>query len=221
MFHEGSASLAAAFTSGSTPPPHLGGMKILALALVLAATPAAASLPEVVAHLKATRTFTADFTQTAASGAMLTGRVTLARPGRVRFQYDRAPILVVADGRALNLIDYQVSQVSSWPIRGTPLAVLLDADLDLARFARVTRDDARGVTIEAQDAKHPEYGVTTLSFARDRAAPAGLRLTGWRVLDAQGATTRVTLDNLRFNAAVDPKTFKFRDPRPRRVPGKG
>lgn len=194
----------------------------LAVALIAIATPARADLAEVSRHLAAVTTMTAAFTQTADDGAVLTGRVTLKRPGRVRFQYDRAPFLVVADGRALHLIDYRVAQVSSWPVRGTPLAVLLDPTLDLGRFARVV-DDSRGagVTIEAADPRHPEYGTTTLRFARDASGPGGLRLEGWKVRDSQGKTTRVALSATRFDRPVADETFTFRDPRPKKVPGRG
>ncbi len=194
---------------------------LLALVLSLPSLPACAALSEVAAHLKATRTLAADFTQTAATGAVERGRMTLARPGRVRFQYAVSPKLVVADGRALNLIDYRVAQVTSWPIRGTPLAVLLDDTLDLARYAKVVRDDAREIAVEAADPRHPEYGVTTISFARDSGAPGGLRETGWEVRDAQGNLTRVALGAVTFNSAVDQALFRFRDPRPKRIPGKG
>lgn len=196
--------------------------QLLILAAALATTPAHATLAEVATHLRAVRTMRADFTQTAGNGATLRGRLTLARPGRARFQYERAPMLVVADGRSLTFVDYKVSQVSAWPIRGTPLAILLAPEPDLARIARVVGRGADGApTIEARDPNHPEYGTITLDFARDAAAPGGLRPTGWRVLDAQGAVTRVTLGRATWNAPVDPNAFKFRDPRPRRVPGKG
>ena len=192
----------------------------VALFAVLATTPAHATLAEVAAALKATTSFTAEFTQVAQSGATEHGRVTLARPGRVRFQYDHAPILVVADGHALNLIDYKVAQVSSWPIRGTPLAVLLDPDLDLARFAHVTRETGDGTTIEAEDKRHPEYGITTVDFARDSAAPGGLRVAGWQIRDAQGNLTRVSLGTPHYNIPIDSALFRFRDPRPHRIPGR-
>lgn len=187
----------------------------------LAAIPAHATLAEVAAALKAMTSFTAEFTQVAQNGATEHGRVTLARPGRVRFQYDHAPILVVADGHALNLIDYKVAQVSSWPIRGTPLAVLLDPDIDLARFAHVTRDTDDGTTIEAEDKRHPEYGITTVDFARDSAAPGNMRISGWQVRDAQGNLTRVSLGMPQFNIPINPGLFRFRDPRPHRIPGRG
>jgi len=197
-------------------------MKQFLIAAVLLAFPASAhaSLAEVAAHLRATRTFVAEFTQTAQSGAVEHGRVTLARPGRVRFQFDKAPILVVADGRALNYIDYKVSQVSVFPIRG-PLRLLLDDPGDLARYARVTAENANGIIVEAADPEHPQYGVLTIDFTRDSGAPGGLREAGWQVRDAQGNLTRVALSIPVYNLPVDSALFRFRDPRPRKIPGKG
>jgi len=194
---------------------------LLALAFTLGlSAPAAASIPEVSAHLAATRTMTADFRQTAESGAVATGKLTLARPGKVRFQYQKeVPLLVVADGRNLTMIDYQVSQVSRYPIRQTPLSVLLDANADLTRYARIVSSTPKALTVEAKDRKHPEYGVITIFFERDRTAPGGLELKGWRVLDAQGNTTRVDLSNIAFNVPVNDNAFRYRDPRPRSRPG--
>lgn len=186
----------------------------LAVAAVVAAAPAQASLPEVQAHLRAVDTMTADFVQTAANGASVSGKMTLARPGKVRFQYANSPLLVVADGKALNVIDYRVAQVSRWPIRNTPLAVLLDTSLDLSRYAREVASPTPGtVTVEARDPKHREYGTITMLFARDAAAPGRLRLTGWRVLDAQNNITQVRLSNVRFNLPVAKTAFAFTDPR--------
>ena len=190
------------------------------------AQPAHAALSEVSAHLKAAATMTADFTQTGANGSVSRGKLTLARPGKARFQYEPSvPLLVVADGRTLTMIDYEVAQVSKWPIRGTPLAALLDTTLDLASVAReLTPADggvAGFVTVAARDRKHPEYGAITLYFSRDRNAPGGLALSGWRALDAQGSTTQVQLSNVRYNIAIDKNAFSYRDPRLRgRPPGK-
>jgi outer membrane lipoprotein-sorting protein len=189
-----------------------------------AAAQAPAPLAQVSQHLKGLTTMTAAFTQTSTSGNVLRGQLTLARPGKVRFQYEPGvPLLVVADGKALTMIDYEVAQVSRWPIRGTPLAVLLDPTVDLARFARVLPAENGGVagfiTVEARDPKHPEYGTITLYFSRRAGAPAGLQLAAWRVLDAQGAVTQVQLSDVRFGVAVDRNAFAWRDPRRSARPG--
>ncbi len=199
-------------------------MKRIAAAIaLLAALPAAAApatIDDVRASLRATTTMTAGFTQTAANGGRLTGKLLLARPGRVRFQYDKAPLLVVADGKRLSVVDYEVAQVSQWPIKSTPLGVLLDGDADLAKFARVSGQVDNGVLVEARDARHPEYGAITLDFVRDANAPGGLALTGWTALDAQNNRTEVALSDVRYNVAVPAASFGFRDPRARTLPGK-
>ena len=200
---------------------------IAAAAAAFAVAPAQASLPQVATHLRGLQTMTADFTQTSGSGAVARGKLTLARPGKVRFQYEPSvPLLIVADGKSLAMIDYEVSQVSKWPIGGTPLAVLLDPKADVAKYGRVLEPGRGGlsgfVTIESKDKKHPEYGTITMYFARDAKAPGGLALSAWRVLDAQGNTTQVQLSNTRFNVAVDKSAFTYRDPRQRARPrGKG
>ena len=195
---------------------------VLTLALLIAAPAVAApaTLDNVRASLKATTTMTASFIQTAANGGVLTGKLLLARPGRIRFQYDRAPLLVVADGKRLSVVDYEVGQVSQWPIRSTPLGVLLDADADLARFARVSGQVANATEVEARDPRRPEFGAITLTFAADASAPGGLTLSGWTVLDAQHNRTTIALRDVRYNVEIARSSFGFRDPRTRAVPGK-
>ncbi len=189
----------------------------LAMPVAVIAAPAPAPLSQVTDHLRAVDTMTADFVQTDRNGKSLTGKLTLKRPGRIRFQYEKGvPLLVVGDGKALTMIDYSVKQVSRWPIGNSPLGILLDPSRDLGKAARVLPQvDDRILLVEAKDPKHPEYGTITIAFARLPSAPAGLMLRGWSVLDAQGNRSTIQLSNQRFNVAVDDKSFRWTDPRPR------
>ncbi|MDB5696164.1 MAG: cell envelope biosis protein LolA [Sphingomonas bacterium] len=194
-------------------------MKLLPLlpiaALVAAAPTPSADLAQVQRHLQALTTMTAAFTQTDRAGKSLTGTLTLKQPGRIRFQYQKGvPILLVADGGALTYIDYSVKQVQRWPVKNSPLGVLLDPQRDIGRYARVlpTGND-RVVSIEANDPKHPEYGRITLVFARQDGAPAGLAMQGWVALDSQGNRTTVRLSGQRFGEAVGDNAFRWNDPR--------
>lgn len=196
-------------------------IRLSIVAAALFALPAAAApLDDVTAALRATTTMTADFTQTAGNGAVSTGKLILSRPGRIRFSYDKLPLLVVADGKKLAFIDYEVSQVSEWPIASTPLGPLLAATPDLSRIARVTGTTNGAPQIEARDPKHPEYGTIAMAFAHDTAAPTGLALTGWTSTDAQNNITEIRLTNVRYNTPVPATSFGFRDPRTKRLPGK-
>jgi outer membrane lipoprotein-sorting protein len=202
-----------------------------ALALAAAALGAGAALPapaiaqprgglaQVQAHLRAIQTMTAHFTQSGRGGQVLSGTLTLKRPGRIRFDYGRsADMLVVADGRALHFIDYDVGRHQRWPIGDSPLSVLLNPDQDLARFARVVRDDDQVLMIEARDPRRREYGTITLAFAKVPNGPAGLVLQGWNLVDAQSNLTTVRLSDQRFNVPVADSAFSFREPARRAGP---
>ena len=191
----------------------------LAIAAVAAPLPAlaqqAGDLALVQRHLQAISTLTADFTQADRNGKVLTGVLTLKQPGKIRFQYQKGvPILIVADGGALVFIDYSVRQVQRWPIKNSPLGVLLDPGRDIARYAHVVGGgDDRLVSVEASDTKHPEYGRITLVFARNRTGPEGLMLQGWVALDSQNNRTTVRLANQRYGVPVSDGTFRWNDPR--------
>jgi outer membrane lipoprotein-sorting protein len=189
----------------------------LAAATVLVAPAAAqtADLAQVQRHLAAIETMTASFTQTDRNGQTLTGTLTLKKPGKIRFQYQKGvPLLIVGDGKALTFIDYSVRQVQRWPIGNSPLGVLLDPSRDISRYAKVVPSaNPAVVSVEAYDPKHPEYGRITLVLAKNAAAPAGLMLQGWVALDSQGNRTTIRLADQRFNVPVSDGTFKWNDPR--------
>jgi outer membrane lipoprotein-sorting protein len=191
-----------------------GAMKHALALLLLAATPASAtSLADIAVSLKGTTSLAADFTQAGADGRVLAGKLWLARPGKVRFQYDKAKMLLVGNGRTLSFIDYEVRQVSQWPVRRTPLQILLAAEPDLAPIARITADTPEGVEIAARDPKRPEFGTLSIRFVRVAGAPGGLALSGWTALDAQGGRSEVRLANVRYGASLAGVSFSFVDPR--------
>ncbi|WP_294087658.1 outer membrane lipoprotein carrier protein LolA [Sphingomonas sp.] len=191
---------------------------LFALAGLVIAAPlalAADSLSLVQAHLAAVDTMTADFTQTGRDGRTVSGVLTLKKPGRIRFQYEKGvPILVVGDGKSLWFLDYQVGQKQRWPIDDAPLGVLLDPSKDATRYAKIVPGADPGlVQVEAADPKHPDYGRITLVFQRQPGTPGGLQLQGWTALDAQSNRTVVRLSNQRFNQPVSDATFRFNEPR--------
>ncbi|WP_371431739.1 outer membrane lipoprotein carrier protein LolA [Novosphingobium sp.] len=166
--------------------------------------------------LRAITTMRANFVQTDRSGQSLSGVMTMKRPGKIRFQYERGvPLLIVSDGRALTLIDYEVRQVQRWPIRNSPLGALLDPSKDVARFARlIPTNHSSVVSIEVRDTRHPEYGTITLIFIRKASAPGGLELDSWVALDSQNKRTTVRLSGQQYGIDVPENTFRWNDPRP-------
>lgn len=183
------------------------------------AAPAAAQstgdLDLAVGALRAITTLQADFVQTDRNGQRVAGKLTLKRPGKIRFQYQQGvPLLIVGDGKALTMVDYEVRQVQRWPIGSSPLGALLDPTRDVKRFGTLQPSvDPSIVAIEVRDRKHPEYGVITLVFQRRASAPGGLELMSWVSLDSQNRRTTIRLSNQRYGMAIDDKAFRYVDPR--------
>jgi outer membrane lipoprotein-sorting protein len=145
----------------------------------------------------------------------MAGNLSLKRPGKIRFAYGGGVnMLLVANGKTLNFIDYDVGQKSSWPIAKSPLAVLLSPNPDLGRIARIVPSDSSNVVVvRARDARRPEFGTLVLAFQRMGSAPGGLQLEGWTAVDAQNKRTTVRLSGQRYNVAVPDSAFAFAEPR--------
>ena len=183
---------------------------------IAAPAPAATSndLALVQTSLAATRSMTADFLQADGKGRQQVGSLTLKQPGRIRFEYKGANALLVADGRTLHYLDYDVGQHSKWAIDKSPLAVLLSSNPDLGRIARILPSgNAQVVVVRARDARHPEFGTLVLAFQRSAGAPGGLKLEGWTAIDAQNKKTTVRLSSQRYNIAVPESAFSFTEPK--------
>jgi outer membrane lipoprotein-sorting protein len=183
---------------------------------IVASAPAVAADSADMAHLKShitsVRTMTADFVQTDARGRSAAGKMDLERPGKVRFDYGSGDLLLVADGKTLTLIDYQVGQKSSWPLNRTPLGVLLSNSPDLRGRAQIVPSgDPNVVSVRARDPA--QYGSVTLVFLRNGSAPGGLQLYGWTAIDGQNRRTTVKLSNVRYNAAVPQNAFTYAEPK--------
>jgi outer membrane lipoprotein-sorting protein len=193
----------------------------VAVAATLSGAPAeaqTASLSQVQRSLAATQSMTASFVQTDTRNRSVRGTLQLKRPGRIRFEYGGgANMLMVANGRNLTFVDYEVGQKSSWPIAKSPLSVLLSPNPDLNRIARLLpTSDPRVVLVRARDARRPEFGTLILAFVKSPSAPGGLLLEGWTAIDAQNKRTTVKLDGQRFNVAVPESAFTYAEPKRRK-----
>lgn len=163
-------------------------------------------------YLRSLDTMQGDFKQIGPTGNITTGRFYLRRPGRLRFEYDPpANILIVSDGFWLVLQDRELENFNRFPVFDTPLGALVADEIDLLAWAEVLNvTNQRGLLeLTLQDRKKPEEGWLRLSFTRPP-----LRLRQWRVLDAQGGLTTVSLSNVETGMPLPHSLFVFDEPAP-------
>jgi len=135
------------------------------------------------------------FTQINGDGSISTGRVYIKRPGRVRFEYDPPEeAMVLASANTVAIFDGRSNQPpETYPLRRTPLSVILERNVNLAKANMVVGHDYDGTatTVTAQDPEHPEYGNIQLKFT---ANPVELRQ--WIINDNAGGQTTVILGEM-------------------------
>ncbi len=180
------------------------------MAVLAAARPALAqqlSLNEISAYLNGIETAISPFTQVNDDGTLDTGKLYLRRPGRMRFEYDPPNnLLVIAGAGQLGIFDGKsnVGTAERYPLRRTPLNLILERNVDLARRNMVVGHvfDGTSTTVTMQDPEHPEYGSIALKFT---SAPVELRQ--WVIRDGQGALTTVILGELELGSQIAPRLF--------------
>ena len=164
-----------------------------------------AEIAEIEHYLDSIRTMSAEFQQFDEQGRVTTGRIYLARPGRMRVEYDPpTSYLLVASTGALVYYDPDVKQLTTLPLSSTPAAFLLKDHISLTKGV-VVKSFERGpgtMRIEVADADDESAGSVLLVF-EDR--PMALRQ--WTVTDAQGVKTQVVLTRTSFGVPLDPNLF--------------
>ncbi|WP_172300143.1 outer membrane lipoprotein carrier protein LolA [Pseudoruegeria sp. HB172150] len=187
-------------------------LRLLLMPLLLAATlqPAAAaeklSLNAISRYLNDLTTAQGRFTQINEDGTIATGNIYINRPGRIRFEYDPPEkTLVMAGGGQVAVFDGKSNlPPEQYPIKRTPLNLILERNVDLNRRNMVVGYDFDGTatSVLAQDPENPEYGNIRLKFT---GPPVELRQ--WIVTSGDGTRTTVTLNDMKTGGGVPARLF--------------
>jgi outer membrane lipoprotein-sorting protein len=166
-----------------------------------------AILMEISQKLSGIKTMNGEFVQFDPNGAERHGRFFIARPGRVRFQYDPPDALsVISDGESVLVFDKKLQTYDLWPLSQTPLRLLLDSGLDLATSNKVTRVSIAPdlIEVELYDKTRFTSGTLTLVFNR-----SNYELRQWTVRDEQDLETLVVLYNVETGNQLASDLFKI------------
>lgn len=175
------------------------------------ATPEAAKsqavLTQVAAYLNGLKTITARFMQVGPDGSVRTGKAIVQRPGKMRFQYDKPnPQLLVAGFGLLVYHDPRLNQTTNIPLSSTPLGILLAKHVQLSGPVTVTRvtQPPGEIQVTLIRTGKTAQGHITLVFSTNP-----LQLRQWRVTDAQGRITQVSLYDLHATKPFPGKDFEY------------
>jgi|GEM_PF-412591 outer membrane lipoprotein-sorting protein len=162
------------------------------------------------AYLNELKSISADFLQIDDQGNIMRGSIEIQRPGKMRVNY--APPshdFIVADGDMVHMWDGSLKSQTNVP-QSSSLAdfilrdpIKLGGDVTITKFERFPSK----LELTLMQTKDPGLGQLTLVFEDHP-----LLLRQWRVVDAQGRTTGVNLENEHMDVKFDRSIFNFLPP---------
>jgi outer membrane lipoprotein-sorting protein len=164
-----------------------------------------ANLDRISAYLNSIRTLRSEFVQIGPDGATDQGEVYIEKPGRIHFAF-RAPnpVSIVATGGRIYVKNARLNTVDNYDLDDTPLGLLLNEKVDLARNRAVmgVSEQDGALILRARTSTNRSNANITLVFS----APA-IELRQWTVKDNQGGTTTVALQDTQTGGSMDQALF--------------
>ncbi|MGN0929534.1 MAG: outer membrane lipoprotein carrier protein LolA [Alphaproteobacteria bacterium] len=149
-----------------------------------------------------------NFNQVSSNGATDSGVFYINKPGRMRLEY-KSPILLVADGSSIVYFDKKLDQISYISLDSNPASIILNGNINLTdekspvKISNITKNDDM-LEVELTVPNEKQSGKITMIFQEKP-----LSLLGWKVKDAQGITTTISLYNIKPAKNLSDSLFKI------------
>jgi len=183
-------------------------LPVLWVAMSLPVAAEKLSLDQISSYLNEFTTAKGGFTQINGDGTISTGTIYIRRPGRIRFEY--APpdkTLVLASAGTVAIFDDKSNTApEQYPLKRTPLGIILQKNVNLARAKMVVghTSDGKTTTVIAQDPEHPDYGKIRLLFTSNP-----IELRQWVIVDGTGGETTLVLNELDKGMKLPARLFNI------------
>lgn len=144
-------------------------------------------------HFASVKTMMGEFVQLSPDGNQVAGKFFISRPGKLRFNYEKpSAVRVISDGKNLAVGNQKLKTWSLYPLRTTPLKLLLSNKIDLSSKSvkSVTETDALTTIVMGNKSI---FGNSTITMMFD---PKSYELRQWTIKDAQGKDTTVMIFNI-------------------------
>jgi len=160
-------------------------------------------LSRIQEYLVDMKTLQANFSQINDTGEIMTGKLYLKKPGKIRFSYDNPRNLqIVSKQQALLIFDPKSSGSGplTYPLSSTPLGFLIKNEV-----GALINESSEGFEIDDKmfiKIQNPRYRVS-IAFKKKP-----MSLVGWEFENQIGEIITVSLDNIKTNDFISNEIFK-------------
>ena len=155
--------------------------------------------------IKNISTLQAEFTQISSDGSYAIGKLYFRRPFQMRLEYNvEQPFNLITTRNWLIVDEPENKQFTNYPLSETPLAFLLEEEFSLTANEFLTQSMIQNGLAEITLRKETgdRAGELILLFE-----PNQMNLRGWKIIDAIGMETKITLQNEIYGGDLPNKLF--------------
>jgi len=152
-----------------------------------------------------------DFIQVNNNGNVLSGKITILRPGKVRVEYNEIPLLIISDGKKIASINKELDSITFYRIKDIPLALLLFKNFSLKNVQILDYFDLENqlqIRLKEKDKESEDF--IDILFEKNT-----FTLKKWTVFKNKSNKTEVLLENVRLNNKINKKIFEIEEEDPR------
>ena len=157
-----------------------------------------------------------NFIQVNNNGEILTGKIFLIRPGKVRINYNEIPLLIISDGQKVATINKKLKSISFYKLSDVPIKLLLFKNFKYDNIKVLNLEESENqIVIQLAELKKESNGYVEVIFEKQP-----FIMKKWIVFRDKFTKTEILLNNLKLNEKVRLELFDIdnHDPRQRVLP---
>ena len=167
---------------------------------------------KILKNLQNFNSLMSDFIQVNNNGDVLSGKISISRPGKVRVEYNEVPLLIISVGKKIASINKELKSITFYRIKDIPLALLLFKNFSLDNIQILDYSDFENqLRIRLKEKNKNNEGFIDVLFEKNT-----FTLKKWIVFTNKVNKTEVLLENIKLNVNIQNKIFQIdqSDPRP-------
>ena len=167
-------------------------------------------------YLQTFSSLKSNFIQVNNNGDILTGKIFLIRPGKVRINYNEIPLLIISDGQKVATINKKLKSISFYKLSDVPIKLLLFKNFKYDNIKVLNlKESENQIVIQLAEIKKESNGYVEIIFEKQP-----FIMKKWIVFRDKFTKTEILLNNLKLNEKVRLELFDIdnHDPRQRVLP---
>ncbi len=169
------------------------------------------NIKKIFSYLQNFSSLKSDFIQINNNGNVLTGKILLSRPGKIRIEYNENPLIIISDGKKVATINKKLKNVTFYSLNDIPIKMLLFNNLDRKKVTILNFEEKdNSLFLNLTENKFADQGFIEIIFEKNP-----FQMKKWTVVSSDQSKTEILLNNLEFNSIIKRSNFDISEEDPR------